>query len=694
MADMADYPYIFETKRTHPKEKASQIIREIPKFSAQYIKSLFPIFSWIHYYNLTWLISDVIAGLTVGLVVIPQSMGYAKIATLPVEYGLYSSFVGVALYCFFATSKDITIGPTAVVSLLTGQTINSILKVTTKYTNTTIASTFSLLTGLIALTLGLLRLGFVVDFIPAPVVAGFTTGSAINIAVGQIAGLLGIPGIDNKQATYLVLGNTLRAMGQTKDDAILGLIGLFFLYTIKYGCSYLSHRYPNKEKIFFFLGISRNCLLVIISTFIAYLVNIGRTTSPISILKNVPSGFDHIGSPNLDSELLSIVAGYLPGISVVLILEHVAIARSFGRMNDYKIVASQELIAIGATNAIGSFFGAYPSTGSFSRSAIKAKSGVRTPLDGIFTAALVILSLYVLTPVFYYIPSATLSAIIIHAVLNLISGPAYIKQLWKIQFWDFIVFVLGVVFNFFFTVEIGIYVSTGFALALLLIRLARPRFVALGRLEVASSNNNGDNSKQFAYVPLCPMFQTAQSPPDGVLIFRFDESLTYPNSSYVEDQIVNYVKSNTRRSANIAEKVGDRPWNDASDDYKNKAVENSKLPKLNAIVFDFSAVSTIDSTGIQALVDIKKNLDRYTGDVIEYHFANILNEKIQRTLIVVGFGEPKQKNFLIDVGIQSTSDITPVEIETPKEAVENTVRKKYLHLSLQEAITAATNGAW
>ncbi|CAG8486729.1 3351_t:CDS:2 [Racocetra fulgida] len=459
---MADSQYVFDTKRPHVKERALGIAHEIPEFSIRYIKSLFPIFSWIHHYNLTWFVSDIIAGITIGLVVIPQSMGYAKIATLPVEYGLYSSFVGVSIYCFFATSKDITIGPTAVMSLLMGQTIDSILKVNTNYANTAIAATFSLLTGFVALTMGLLRLGFVVDFIPVPVVAGFTTGSAINIAV---------------------------------------------------------------------------------------------------------------------------------------------------------VVASQELIAIGATNALGSFFGAYPSTGSFSRSAINAKSGVRTPL------------------------------------------------------------------------------------AVLLVRLARPRFDVLGRLEIASSN--GDGSKQFTYVPLCPMFQTAQSPPDGVLIFRFDESLTYPNSSYIEDQIVNHVKSNTRRVTKIAEKVGDRPWNDASDEYENKVIENLKLPKLKAIVFDFSAVSTIDSTGVQALVDIKKNLNRYTGDIIEYHFANILNEKIQRALIVAGFGGTEQPKLVIDVGIHSTeessdenSELTPNEIDMPSEVIVNTVRKKYLHLSLQEAVTAATNGVW
>ncbi|CAG8591976.1 28525_t:CDS:2, partial [Racocetra persica] len=512
--------------------------------------------SWIHHYNLTWFVSDLIAGITIGLVVIPQSMGYAKIATLPVEYGLYSSFVGVSIYCFFATSKDISIGPTAVMSLLMGQTIDSILKINNNYANTTIAATFSLLTGFVALTLGLLRLGFIV------------------------ANLLGISGIDNKEATYLVLIKTF----------------------VKYSCSFLSRRYPNKERLFFFLGISRNFVVVALCTFVAYLLNIGQTTSPINILKNVPSGFDHIGTPNLEPDLVRLVCGYLPGISVVLILEHVALARSFGRINDYKIVASQELIAIGATNALGSFFGAYPATGSFSRSAINAKSGVRTPLAGLYS-------------------------------------------------------------------------------------------------EIASSN--GDGSKQFTYVPLCPLFQTAQSPPNGVLIFRFDESLTYPNSSYIEDQIVHHVKSNTRRVNKIAEKVGDRPWNDASGNYENKALENSKLPKLKAIVFDFSAVSTIDTTGVQALVDIKKNLNRYTGDIIEYHFANILNEKIQRALIVAGFGGTEQPKLVIDVGIHSTeessdenSELTPTEIDMPNETIVNTVRKKYLHLSLQEAVTAATNGVW
>ncbi|RIA94074.1 sulfate transporter family-domain-containing protein, partial [Glomus cerebriforme] len=208
----------------------------------------------------------------------------------------------------------------------------------------------------------------------------------------------------------------------------------------------------------------------------------------------IPAGL-HISVPHAGLDMINELAGKLVGVTFILILEHVAIAKSFGRINDYKITESQEFIAIGLTNTVGSFFHAYPATGSFSRTAIKSKSGVRTPLAGIFSGILVIIAIYS-TSMFYYIPDAALAAVIIHAVLDLVARPTYIKQLWKIQFWDFMVFLVGVLVTFFVTVEIGIYASTALALVVLLIRIARPRFDALGRLPLKTKN--GETTK-YAY---------------------------------------------------------------------------------------------------------------------------------------------------------------------------------------------------
>lgn len=711
---MSDSNYIFEPKRKDLKNDAQRIISQAPRSSFEYIKSIFPIFGWIGRYNTTWFVGDLIAGTTIGLVVIPQSMAYAKVAALPVQYGLYSSFVGVTIYCLFATSKDMTIGPTAVMSLLMGQTITTILKENQTYSATRLASTFSLLTGLIVLLIGLLRIGYIVRFVSNPVIAGFTTGSAVNIVISQVAGLLGITGVNTRDPTYLVLGNTLANLNRATVDAAVGLTCLLLLYVIKYGMQFLSNRFPKGERIFFVTNTLRNFTVVVVYTLIAFLINIGRTTNPLNIVKTVPAGLNDVGIKELNSEILGICAPYLPGICVVLILEHIAIAKSFGRVNDYKVEPSQECIAIGATNAIGCLFSAYPATGSFSRSAIKAKSGVRTPLAGIFSGILVILALYALTPAFYYIPNSALNAVIIHAVADLVSPPSYIKQLWSINFWDFAVFVVGFIFNFFFSVEIGIYVSVAFSLVITLIRISRPRFETLGRIAIASFKDLASNN--YAYVPLKPPFNDAQKPPSGIIIFRLDRMFTYPNADYVEDLIVNYIKDNTRRMTELPTNANDLPWNQSNEVFETRIMENSELPPLKAIIFDFSAVHIIDSTAVQTLISAKKAISRYSGSEVEYHFANILNESIQKSLLIAGFGTANKKASLVDIGtvtaenndLENTKSLEPrlsntefksdevSEIVVGNSEDTTTVgkEKKFFHLSLEEALRAATNGTW
>ncbi|CAJ0896173.1 7531_t:CDS:2, partial [Entrophospora sp. SA101] len=618
-----------------------------------------------------------VAGMTAGLVVIPQGMAYALLVGLTPEYGLYSSFVGVSIYFLFSTSKDITIGPTAVMSLLMGQNLASIQASHTDPANpaaplVTLAVAFAFMSGIIALIIGLLRFGkILVDYISAPVIAGFTTGSALTISIGQVYKILNISGVDSKEPAYIVVGKTFKNLPSTKIDAALGITGLVCLYSIKYGTRYFAKRYPSKERAFFFIGILRNIFVVILGAFVAYLAGLGQSKNPFKILKDVPSGFTHVGVPVLDSNVLRQIAPYLPGVTIILILEHIAIAKSFGRINNYRITPSQELIAIGITNFVGSFFGAYPATGSFSRSAIKSKSGVRTPLADIFSAILVMLALYVLTPAFYYIPDAVLSAVIFHAVLDLIS-----------------------------------------------IRLARPKYESLGRIKLDDINEDSTSGEKYAYAPLeSKSFKSIiEPPPDGVLIFRIDEALIYPNASYIDDQILDYAKSKTRRIYKPPSKTGDRPWNDSSyRDDNQEQIENSNKPLLKAVVFDFVAISSLDSTGLQSIIDIRKELDRYSGHKVEYHFANVLSKSIKKSLIYGGFGQmeedekesnahiPTKENKDLEKNIidspQSNEAITRINNEEDNSdhntisIVDNKKQKNFFHFTLPEAVSAATDGA-
>ncbi|CAF4536424.1 unnamed protein product, partial [Rotaria sp. Silwood2] len=370
-----------------------------------YFLSYLPFLNWIYRYNLVWFWSDLIAGLTVGAIVIPQGMAYAGLAKLAPQFGLYSSFVGVMIYWFFATSKDISIGPVAVVSALTGSIVDAVRRDYPQYEPHIIASALSLISGCIIFGLGTFRLGFMVDFIPLPALAAFMIGSALNIAMGQIPVMMGNNKyLNTRESTYLVFGHFWKQIKHCNLNAVLGLTSLVLLYLIRFICIRAGRRFPTREKVFFFIGTLRVVFVIILFLFISWLINRHDPNHPrTSILGKVPRGFQNLGVPYIDRTLVSAFASYLPSTVIILLIEHIAIAKSFGRINNYAIDSNQELIAIGVTNIFGPFFGAFPATGGFSRTAIKSKAGVRTPFAGLLSGLLIILGIYTLTSIFYWI---------------------------------------------------------------------------------------------------------------------------------------------------------------------------------------------------------------------------------------------------------------------------------------------------
>ncbi|KAF8437770.1 sulfate transporter family-domain-containing protein [Terfezia claveryi] len=453
-----------------------------------FLLGLFPFINWMGRYNRIWFVGDVIAGVTVGTVVVPQSMAYAGLALLPPEFGLYSSFVGVLFYWFFATSKDITIGPVAVMSTLVG---NIVVKAQAENPNIKaedIGGSLALVSGCIVFGIGLLRLGFIVDYIPLPAIAAFMTGSALNIAVGQVPGMMGIKGFSTRESTYKVLINTLKHLGRTKFDAAMGLSALVLLYFVRWACtSWGLRRYPKWSKSLFFASTLRTAFVMLFYTMISWLVNMNRRDDPaFKILGKIPRGFKHMGVPKVSPEIIGTFMSELPATVIVLLIEHIAISKSFGRLNNYTINPSQELIAIGFTNIFGPFFGAYPATGSFSRTAIKSKAGVRTPFAGVITAGIVLLAIYALTAVFFYIPQAALSAVIIHAVGDLITPPSTVYKFWMINPIEVIIFLAGVIVTVFKDIETGIYVTVAATGAMLLFRISKAKGQFLGTVKIHS----------------------------------------------------------------------------------------------------------------------------------------------------------------------------------------------------------------
>ncbi|KAJ2813732.1 hypothetical protein H4S07_000459 [Coemansia furcata] len=619
-----------------------------------YAQSLFPILTWIYRYNWTWFLGDAVAGVTVGVVVIPQGMAYAKLAQLPPEFGLYSSFVGCALYFMFATSKDITIGPVAVMSTLMGNILHDVLPHLPQYQATpwVVAGCLSVVLGCIVTALGLLRLGFIVDFIPLPAIAAFMTGSALNIAMGQIPTLMGnnsVKGYNTRDPTYLVFGNFFKYIKHCNLNAAVGLTSLFLLYAIRAGCKYAARRWPKREKLFFFISTLRTAFVILLYTLISFLVNRNHRSNPkFSILGVVPRGFKHMQIPTVNSDILSAVAGKLPSAIIVLIIEHISISKSFGRINNYTINPNQELIAIGITNIFGPFFGAYPATGSFSRTAIKSKAGVRTPLAGVITACIVVIAIYALPPVFFYISNALLAAVIIHAVGDLVSTPTAIKMFWRISPFEFVIFWAGVLVSVFSSIDNGIYTTVAASAALLLFRIAKAQGKFVGTIRVVydqpSSVTPNTSDCRDIFVPLdhsdgSNPSVTPQHPQGGIFIYRLNEGYLYPNAVHFTDHMIAEVTTRTRPGVvNPYGSLGNRPWNDPGPRHKDETDIDMTLPVLRAVILDFNGVSNVDITSIQNLVDVRKQLDRYADRAVAWHFAGVKSPWIRRALVAGGFG--------------------------------------------------------
>ncbi|KAJ1331266.1 SULFATE PERMEASE II [Microdochium nivale] len=644
---------------------------------ADYAKSLFPFLSWIGFYNLQWLVGDLVAGITVGAVVIPQGMAYARLAALPVEFGLYSSFMGVLCYWFFATSKDITIGPVAVMSTLVGSIVTRAVEANPEaYADQpwVVACALSLICGCIVLFIGLIRCGWIVELMPLVSLASFMTGSAISITAGQVSTMMGITDVNTREATYKVIINTLRRLPHTKTDAAVGLTALFLLYCIRFACAHYAKKFPSKAKLFFFLSTLRTAFIILLYTLISWLANRERRDSPaFKLLGAVPTGFQHAAVPAINSEIIGLFISDLPAAVIVLLIEHIAISKSFGRVNNYTINPSQEMVAIGVTNILGPFLGGYPATGSFSRTAIKSKAGVRTPFAGVITAAVVLIAIYCLGGMFFWIPQASLAGVIIHAVGDLITPPQTLYKFWRVSPIEVFIFFAGVFVIVFTSIENGIYTTMVLSFCVFMYRVLRSKGDFLGRVKVHSvlgdhviGNDNdvvgsygtmkphsniadaGSTSARNLFLPIGnpdgsnPELEIA-SPYPGVFIYRFQESFNYPSATSTLTYLSNYIFANTRRtSTNTYTKPGDRPWNDPGP--KKGQEEDTNLPTLKAIILDFSSVSNVDVTSVQHLIDIRNQMDRYTmPDYVDWHMACINSRWMKRALVSAGFGYPTER---------------------------------------------------
>lgn len=559
-------------------------------------------------------------------------------------------------------------------SQVTGNVVLQVAKADKSIAGHDVASALAIMVGAIVCFIGLARLGWLVEFISLASISAYMTGSALNIAVGQIPTMMGITGFSTRAPTYMVIINTLKGLGRTKIDAAMGLTALLMLYLLRFGFSYLAKRQPQHRKLWFFCSTMRTVFVILLYTMISWLVNLHLnkahpTRSPFKILGHVPRGFQNAGVPVINQRLISLFANQIPASVIVVLIEHISIAKSFGRVNNYTIDPSQEMVAIGVTNLLGPFLGAYPATGSFSRTAIKSKAGVRSPLGGLITALVVLLAIYALPAVFFYIPSASLSAVIIHAVLDLITPLNTVYQFWRVSPLEVFIFLAGVIVIMFTSIEDGIYVTICASAALLLFRVFKAQGRFLGRVKVHSvvgdhiidgedgkhattsgqlrPGNDPDRSTRNLFLPINhgdgsnPEVQT-EHPYPGVFIYRFSEGFNYPNASHYTEYLVQEIFRETRRTDAAAyPRLGDRPWNDPGPRRGKPVAPDAHKPTLKAIILDFSSVNNVDITSVQNLIDVRNQLDRYTAPHrVQWHLACINNRWTKRALASAGFGYP------------------------------------------------------
>ncbi|XP_046744753.1 sodium-independent sulfate anion transporter-like isoform X2 [Diprion similis] len=398
------------------------------------ISQFIPILEWFPRYTHLDAVSDFIAGITLGLTMIPQSIAYAALAGLPVQYGLYSAFAGSLIYVFFGKIKEVSIGPTSLMSLLTLEY--------TRGLPLDFVFLLGFLAGCMELTFGLLNLGFLVDFISMPVTSGFTSATSVIIILGQLERLLGLEYKTSSNIEKIV--KAFQHIGDIRiGDTLIGISSIIFLLIFRklnnvnlcWQQSEKKHKFV--KKLLWFLSIGRNALLILITTVLAFIMETAGK-SPFLLSGKVEPGLPSFGLPPFSTQdgnrtytFIDMCSHLRSGIFIlplVAVLANVSIAKAFA--SDKGVDAAQEMRSLGLCNIFGSFVQSMPTCGAFSRSAVSNSSGVRTPLSGLYAGILTLLALSFLTPYFYYIPRASLAAVLIGAVIFMIEW-SIIPVLWK-----------------------------------------------------------------------------------------------------------------------------------------------------------------------------------------------------------------------------------------------------------------------
>lgn len=516
---------------------------------------------------------DLVAGLTTAVMLIPQAMAYAMLAGLPPIVGLYASTIPVAIYALLGSSRQLAVGPVAMVSLLVATGVGALAEPGTE-TYVALALLLAMMVGVLQLGMGLARAGFLVNFLSHPVVSGFTSAAALVIGISQLQHLLGIR--LERGSIYETLAQAMSHLGEIQPVTLaIGLGSVLLLLALRR----FAPRLPGA--------------LIVVVTGTLTVWGLGLHEQGVAIVGEVPAGLPGLSLPNIDVESL---AGLWPtalAIALVGFMESISVGKSIASRKGYELDADQELRALGLANVGGALFGGYPVTGGFSRTAVNAQAGARTGMAGIITAAIVALTLLLLTPAFHYLPKAVLAAIIMVAVFGLVDLEE-VRHLWHVERSELALLLLTFVATLGLGVEEGIAVGVGASLLWHVIRSTRPHTAVLGRLPGTEVFRNVERFAEAEPVP-------------GVLALRIDAQFFFGNVTFLKQTL-------------------------------HELVDDAQ-PPLHTVIIEAASINRLDSSAAAALHELHGWLRDHD---IALRFAGVkgpVRDMMQRTRLWQRLGE-------------------------------------------------------
>jgi SulP family sulfate permease len=464
------------------------------------------ILHWLPHYQRSDFRGDLTAGLTVAMMLIPQAMSYAMLAGLPAIHGLYAGILPIFAYAIFGTSRQLAVGPAAMVALLVSSGIGGLGALTTE-NYIYLAIILAGMIGVIQLGMGLFRLGYLTNFLSHPVISGFTSAAALIIIVSQTGLLLGIQ-IPRSESLITLLSALYDQVNHTHAmTLIISTLSLGLMLSLKYWAK----------------GLPNSMILLLVATAVVWFFRLDLVG--VSVVGNIPQGFPDFIVPSVSLTQIQQLIPTALAIAFIGFIESIAVAKKMARENRYELEPNKELIGLGMANIVGSLFQSMPVAGGLGRSAVNNAAGARTQLASIITAVCITLALLFLTPMFYFIPKAVLGVVIVVAVYGLIDFKE-VTHLWRVKKEDLALLALTFVSTLIVGVKEGILIGIAVSLLWFLAKTTRPHFAVMGRV---GQTTDFRNIKRFA----------VETDPT-VLILRFDSQFYYGNVSFLKEKIREY----------------------------------------------------------------------------------------------------------------------------------------------------------